>query len=110
MAGFAFASLAGLDLSELLDPLAVARALGFGGQNHLDTRISPRGYRQVAQINRLPIGLGDRLIEHFGSLQALFGASSAELQAVEGVGESRARTIRDGLLRLADAAYDDRLD
>lgn len=108
--GFSFASLAGLDLSELLDPLAVARALGFGGQNHLDTRVSARGYRQVAQINRLPVGLGARLIEHFGSLQALFGATSTELQAVEGVGESRARTIRDGLLRLADAAYDDRVD
>ncbi|CAA9301398.1 MAG: DNA integrity scanning protein DisA [uncultured Friedmanniella sp.] len=109
-AGFSFASLAGLDLSELLDPLAVARTLGFGGQNHLDTRVSARGYRQVAQINRLPVGLGARLIEHFGSLQALFGATSTELQAVEGVGESRARTIRDGLLRLADAAYDDRVD
>jgi len=108
--GFAFASLAALDLSELLDPLAVARALGFSGQNHLDTRVSARGYRQVAQINRLPVGLGARLIEHFGSLQALFGATSTELQAVEGVGESRARTIRDGLLRLADAAYDDRVD
>ncbi len=108
--GFAVSSLAGLDLSELLDPLAVARALGFSGQNHLDTRVAARGYRQVAQISRLPAGLGARLIEHFGSLQALFGATSSDLQAVEGVGESRARTIRDGLLRLADAAYDDRVD
>jgi diadenylate cyclase len=108
--GFSFARLSALDLSELLDPRAVARALGFPGQNHLDTKVSARGYRQVAQINRLPVGLGARLIEHFGSLQALFGATSTELQAVEGVGESRARTIRDGLLRLADAAYDDRVD
>jgi diadenylate cyclase len=108
-AAFGFGSLPGLDLSELLDPLAVARAVGFPGQNHLDTRISARGYRQVSQINRLPPGLGSRLIEHFGSLQALFGATSTELQAVEGVGESRARIIRDGLLRLADAAYDDRV-
>ena len=63
----------------------------------------------MGQINRLPPGLGVRLIEHFGSLQALFGASSAELQSVDGVGENRARIIRDGLLRLADAAYDDRV-
>ncbi|CAA9306717.1 MAG: DNA integrity scanning protein DisA [uncultured Friedmanniella sp.] len=108
-AGFGFGALPALKLSELLDPLAVARAVGFPGQNHLDTRISARGHRQVAQINRLPPGLGSRLIDHFGSLQALFGATSTELQAVEGVGESRARTIRDGLLRLADAAYDDRV-
>ena len=104
-AGFGFAGLANLDLSELLDPAAVVRAIGF--RDHLDNRISVRGYRQVAQINRLPPGLGVRLIEHFGSLLALFGASATELQAVEGVGESRARIIRDGLLRLAEAAYDD---
>ena len=108
-AGFGFGALPALNLSELLDPLAVARAVGFPGQNHLDTRLFARGYRQVAQINRLPVGTGARLIEHFGSLQALFGATSTDLQAVEGVGESRARIIRDGLLRLADAAYDDRV-
>jgi diadenylate cyclase len=106
-AGFGFAALLNLDLSALLDPLAVVRAIGF--RDHLDSRISARGYRQVAQIHRLPPGLGVRLIEHFGSLQTLFGASAAELQAVDGVGESRARIIRDGLLRLAEAAYDDRV-
>ena len=51
-----------------------------------------------------------RLIEHFGSLQALFGASTAELQEVDGVGEGRARVIRDGLVRLAESAYSERLD
>jgi diadenylate cyclase len=108
--GFGFGGLVALELDELLNPLAVARTMGFPGQDHLDTRISARGYRQVAQINRLPPGLGARLIEHFGSLQSLFGASTTELQAVDGVGESRARIIRDGLLRLAEAAYSDRID
>ena len=108
--GFGLAALFDLDLSELLDPLAVVRAMGFPGQDHLDTKISVRGYRQVAQIQRLPPGLGDRLIEHFGSLQALFGASTTELQAVDGVGASRARIIRDGLLRLAEAAYDEAVE
>ena len=108
--GFGLAALMGLDLAELLDPVAVVRAIGFPGHDHLDTRVSARGYRQVPQIQRLPPGLGDRLIEHFGSLQALFGASTTELQAVEGVGASRARLIRDGLLRLAEAAYDEQVE
>ena len=107
---FGFAGLTPLDLDDLLNPLAVARAIGFPGQDHLDTKVSARGYRQVAQISRLPPGLGERLIEHFGSLQTLFAASSTELQAVDGVGESRARTIRDGLLRLAEAPYHDRVE
>jgi diadenylate cyclase len=51
-----------------------------------------------------------RLLEHFGGLQGLFAASAADLQEVDGVGESRARIIRDGLVRLADAAYSEQLD
>ncbi len=109
-ADFGLHGLRTLTNAELLDPLAVARGMGFTAQQHLDSRISPRGFRQVAQINRLPNALGERLIEHFGSLQAVFGASIADLQAVDGVGESRARVIRDGLLRLSESAYTERMD
>jgi len=109
-ATFGFAGLMPLTTTELLEPLSVARAVGFGASEHLDTRISTRGYRQLAQINRLPAAYGIRLIEHFGNLQALFGASSSELQAVDGVGESRARIIRDGLVRLAESAYNEPMD
>ena len=85
------------------------KIIGFPASDQLDTKVTTRGYRQVAQINRLPGSLGERLIEHFGSLQALFAASRAELQAVEGVGEQRARAIRDGLVRVAESAYADPL-
>lgn len=104
------AGLTTLGTAELLEPSVVARALGFTPHEHLDTRISTRGYRQVAQINRLPTAFGHRLIEHFGSLQALFAASTSELQQIDGVGESRARIIRDGLVRLAESAYTERMD
>ncbi|MFP5284023.1 MAG: DNA integrity scanning diadenylate cyclase DisA [Actinomycetes bacterium] len=109
-APFGFGGLAELSTTELLDPLTAARAIGFGPSEHVDSKITTRGYRQVAQIHRLPHSLGVRLLEHFGSLQALFGASAADLQEVDGVGEGRARVIRDGLVRLAEAAYNDRLD
>ena len=109
-AGFSLEHRRRLPTPQLMEPAVVARALGFGPVVNLEGRLVSRGFRQVAQINRLPAALGVRLIEHFGNLQALFGASIAELQAVEGVGESRARVIRDGLLRLADAAYGDRLE
>jgi diadenylate cyclase len=102
---FGLAALAELSASDLLEPLVVARTVGFSSGEQLDTKISTRGYRQLSQINRLPAALGVRLIEHFGSLQGLFGASSTELQEVEGVGEQRARIIRDGLVRLAESAY-----
>ena len=105
---FGFDRLETLDTAALVEPLTVARAIGLRQSEDLDSPLSTRGYRQVAQINRLPASFAGRLIEHFGSLQALFSATSAELMEVEGVGESRARSIRDGLLRLAESAYTER--
>ena len=105
---FQLDALATLSTPELLDVLMVARAVGLGP--HVDGRIVTRGYRQVGQLTRIPPALGVRLLEHFGGLQGLFAASAADLQEVDGVGESRARIIRDGLVRLADAAYSEQLD
>jgi diadenylate cyclase len=106
---FGLVGLRRLNTEELLDPLAVARAAGFSHNLHLESHVTTRGFRQMAQINRLPSYLADRLIEHFGTLQALFGASANDLQTVEGVGEGRARVIRDGLVRLAESAYTEHL-
>ena len=46
----------------------------------------------------------DRLVDHFRSLQSLLAATVDELQQVEGVGENRARYIREGLSRLAESS------
>lgn len=102
---FEISGVATLATNDLLDLPTVARAIGFGSTDHLDSRLTTRGYRQMAQITRLPPALGGRLLEHFGSLQGLFAASSSELMEVDGVGEQRARMIRDGLIRLAESAY-----
>jgi diadenylate cyclase len=108
-ASFGLVGLQPLNTDELLDTHTVARAAGFPHNMHLESHVTTRGFRQMAQINRLPSYLGDRLIAHFGTLQALFGASTTDLQAVDGVGESRARVIRDGLVRLAESAYTERM-
>jgi diadenylate cyclase len=99
--------LAGLDsLSaiELVDVAAVARALGLGGSEHLDAAVSPRGYRLLAKVPRLPALVVDRLVDHFGTLQKLLSAGVDDLQAVDGVGELRARSVREGLSRLAESS------
>ena len=67
-------------------------------------RSAPRGYRLLARVPRLPAAVVDRLVEHFGRLQKLLAAGIDDLQAVEGVGESRARTVREGLSRLAESS------
>jgi diadenylate cyclase len=98
------AALDELSPTELLDLGSVARALGQGGDESLDLPVSPRGFRLLARVPRLPPLVVDRLVGHFGSLQKLLAASIDDLQAVEGVGESRARSVREGLSRLAESS------
>lgn len=100
---FGFAALVHLDDSELVDPAAVARAIGFSESS--DIGVSARGFRQLGEIQRLPSMVAARVIEHFGGLQGILGATSSELRRVEGVGDNRARMIRDALARTADSAY-----
>jgi diadenylate cyclase len=94
-----------LSATDLLDLSAIGKALGFAATPEtLDVAISPRGYRLISKVPRLPAPVLDRLVDHFGSLQKLLSATVDDLQAVEGVGEARARTVRDGLSRLAESS------
>lgn len=104
----ALAALGALSGSELLDISAVARVLNRTGAGALDTPVSPRGFRLLAKVPRLPPAIVDRLVEHFGSLQKLLAASTSDLQSVDGVGEARARSVREGLSRLAESSILDR--
>ena len=95
----------GLSDAELVDLTLVAKALGHASTTDgLDASISPRGYRLLARVPRLPGSVVDRLVEHFGGLQRLLAAGIDDLQTVEGVGEARARTVREGLSRLAESS------
>lgn len=101
----AMAELDSLSAAELLDLQLVAKAVGFPyGTDPLETAVSPRGYRLLAKVPRLPGLVVDRLVEHFGGLQKLLAAGIDDLQAVEGVGETRARSVREGLSRLAESS------
>lgn len=100
--------LAGLWADELFNIQLVSTTFGFASDVQLDDHVTARGIRQLASIPRLPVSLGPRLLEHFGSLQNLLAATTSELREVEGVGDQRARNIRDGLIRLSESAYLDR--
>ena len=57
---------------------------------------------------RLPGAILDRVVEHFGGLQKLLAASAEDLQVVDGVGETRARAVREAISRLAEVSIIDR--
>ncbi|MBB5870735.1 diadenylate cyclase [Allocatelliglobosispora scoriae] len=94
-----------LTANDLIDLVAVAKAMGYpSSADALDAAVSPRGFRLLAKVPRLPGTVVDRLVDHFGSLQRLLGATVEDLQAVDGVGDARARGVREGLSRLAEAS------
>jgi diadenylate cyclase len=94
-----------LSATDMIDLVAVAKALGYpGASDALEAAVSPRGFRLLAKVPRLPGLVIDRLVDHFSSLQRLLGATVEDLQAVDGVGDARARSVREGLSRLAEAS------
>lgn len=103
--GDALAELDGLSATELLDLTLVGKALGYpAASDALEAAVSPRGFRLLTKVPRLPGAVIDRIVDHFGSLQRLLGATVEDLQAVDGVGDARARSVREGLSRLAEAS------
>jgi diadenylate cyclase len=99
------AELCTVNATDLLDMTVLARIMGYpGGADALETPVNPRGYRLLAKVPRLPRLVVDRLVDHFGSLQKLLAATIDDLQAVDGVGETRARSVREGLSRLAESS------
>jgi diadenylate cyclase len=103
------AQLATLPHQELLDFGRLAELLGYDRKTStLDYRVTPRGYRALSAIPRLPRLVAQKAILHLGNLEALLAASEDELAEVEGIGEIRAREIHEGLRKLEEVDVVDR--
>lgn len=98
------ARLARLDDETLLDLEAVAEGLHLPPSFDLDSAVQPRGFRLLHKIPRLPELVSDHVVERFSNLQKIMRASTADLVSVEGVGDVRARAIKEGLARLAESS------
>ncbi len=97
-----------LGTEALLDAELVAQLLAFTDEE-LDKHVTPRGYRLLSRIPRLPATVVERLVERFHTLPRVMEATIAELDQVEGVGGSRARAIQDGLRRLSEPTLQERM-
>ena len=94
---------------DLLDFGRLSELLGYDRKtNTLDFPVSPRGYRILGRIPRLPRLVVQRIVEEFGGLEDLLAAGDGELETVEGVGEIRAKDIREGLRRQQEINLVDR--
>jgi len=97
--------LAALSTEELLDLTVIAGILGHPATAEaLDALSSPRGYRILSRIPRLPTTVVDRIVSAFGRLPKVMAASIDELLAIEGVGAARASSVKEGLIRVAESS------
>jgi diadenylate cyclase len=87
---------------EMMNLDNISKALGYIGVPLVDTLISPRGYRMLNKIPRIPNSVIENLVLNFGELKGMMEATYEELDSVEGIGEARAKAIKNGLRRLRE--------
>lgn len=94
---------------ELVDLISVSKLLGFpGATGSLDTSVSPRGYRMLSRLPKLPVTIMKNMINQFQNLQGVIRASKEDLDNVEGIGEVRAKSIKEGILRIKEQTIADK--
>ncbi|BBI36068.1 DNA integrity scanning diadenylate cyclase DisA [Cohnella abietis] len=98
-----------LSSEELLDSASLIRILGYPSLSAVvEEGLLPRGYRMLSKISRLPSVIINNLVERFSALPHIVMASIDELDEVDGIGEVRARAIKEGLKRIQEQVFIDR--
>jgi diadenylate cyclase len=101
--------LSDLTSEELQDARRVAEVLGLPASfSDTESGIEPRGYRLLSRLPRFSDAIIERIVGRFVNLQQIMRASLVDLEQVEGVGQARAHSVKDGLARLAEASIFER--
>ena len=89
--------------NELIQSEIIARFLGYEQfDNYEEVAVYPRGYRILNKIPRMPNNIVENLVESFKSFQHILAADIESLDDVEGIGEVRARNIKQSLKRMQE--------
>ena len=92
-----------LDKKDLLISEKIIKILGYDiTPNILDENVSPKGYRILSKIPKMPSSVIEKTVATFGSLQGVCAATVEELDEVEGIGEIRAKIVNQSLRRLQE--------
>lgn len=99
-----------LEQEELLDSGKIAKILGYENfDNYDEVGVYTKGYRVLNKIPRMPNNIVENLVKTFKSFQHILLADIPELDNVEGIGEIRARTIKQSLQRMQEQFVFDRM-
>lgn len=92
-----------LSQEELLTSAVIAKILGYENfDNYDEIGVYTKGYRILNKIPRMPSNIVENLVKTFKSFQHILIADIPELDNVEGIGEIRARTIKQSLQRMQE--------
>lgn len=95
--------IADLQYEELNKKALIAKLLGYENFDDYDeVAVYPRGYRILNKIPRMPNNIVENLVESFKSFQHILAADIESLDEVEGIGEVRAKTIKQSLKRMQE--------
>lgn len=92
-----------LEYSDLSNENTIAKLLGYENfDNYDEVGVYTKGYRILNKIPRMPSNIVENLINSFKSFQHILAADIESLDDVEGIGEVRARSIKQSLKRMQD--------
>jgi diadenylate cyclase len=97
-----------MSTNETIEDIVLLKLMGYHGYVHLDESKSSRGYRILNKIPRLPSIIIENLITCFGELTNIIVATVEELDDVEGIGEVRAKKIKEGFKLIKERLYTER--
>lgn len=92
-----------LEYEDLLKESTIAKLLGYEYfDNYDEVGVYPKGYRILSKVPRMPSNIVENLVESFKSFQHILAADIESLDDVDGIGEVRARTIKQSLKRMQE--------
>ena len=96
-------NLESLSYEEISKESTIAKLLGYGTFDDYDeVAVYTKGYRILNKIPRMPSNIVENLVESFKSFQHILAADIESLDEVDGIGEVRARTIKQSLRRMQE--------
>lgn len=99
-----------LNHEDLMKSELIAKTLGYEDfDNYEEVNVFTRGYRILSKIPRMPSNIVDNLVKNFKSFQHIIQADIPELDDVEGIGEIRAKAIKQSLKRMQEQFIFDNL-
>ncbi len=96
-------SITNLAYEDLFKPQTIAKLLGYEiFDNYDDVAVFTKGYRLLNKIPKMPNNIVDNIVKKFNTFQYVLAADIQTLDEVDGIGEIRAKTIRQSLKRMQE--------